>query len=72
MIVHLLDQGEECQTRAEEKGYEVPCDTKYIGDTGRNLQKRSMEHKAAVRRGDRKKLQDWEVIGQELHYWKST
>ena len=75
------------ELKKKEVVYEVPCmdcDTKYIGETGRNLQKRLMEHKAAVRRGDRKNgiavhLQDhdhrvdWEaakVIGQEPHYWR--
>ena len=75
------------ELRKKEVVYEVPCmdcDSKYIGETGRNLQKRLMEHKAAVRKGDRKNgiavyLQDhdhrvdWEaarVIGQEPHYWK--
>ena len=36
--------------------YEIPCQdyekVYYIGETGRSLQKRMMEHKAAVRRGD--------------------
>ena len=73
--------------KKKEVVYEVPCmdcDSKYIGETGRNLQKRLTEHKAAVRKGDRKNgiavhLQDhdhrvdWEaarVIGQEPYYWK--
>ena len=67
--------------------HEVPCldcNSKYIGETGRNLQRRLIEHKAAVRKGNRKNgiavhLQDndhrvdWEaarVIGQEPHYWR--
>lgn len=75
------------ELRKKDVIYEVPCkdcDSKYIGETGRNLQKRLSEHKAAVRRGDRKNgiavhLQDhdhrvdWEaakVIGQEPHYWR--
>ena len=36
--------------------YEIPCqdcEKVYIGETGRSLQKRMTEHKAAVRRGDR-------------------
>ena len=34
--------------------YEIPCqdcEKVYIGETGRSLQKRMTEHKAAVRRG---------------------
>jgi len=45
------------ELKKKEVVYEVPCmdcDSKYIGETGRNLQKRLMEHKAAVRNGDRK------------------
>ena len=37
--------------------YEIPCkdcNMSYIGETGRSLQKRMTEHKAAVRRGDQK------------------
>ena len=55
----------------------------YIGETGRSLQKRLTEHKAAVRRGDQKNgvavhvqnndhRVDWEaahVIEQEPWYW---
>ena len=65
--------------------YDVPCkdcERSYIGDTERNLQIRLTEHKAAVRRGDRKNgiavhvqdhdhCVDWEaarVVGQEPHY----
>ena len=35
--------------------YKVPCmdcNRAYIGETGRNLKKRLVEHRAAVRRGD--------------------
>ena len=66
--------------------YEVPCmdcNMSYIGETGRNLQKRLVEHKAAVTRGDHKNgiavhVQDynhrvnWEgarIINQEASYW---
>ena len=66
--------------------YEVlckDCERSYIGETGRNLQIRLTEHKAAVRRGDRRNgiavhvqdhnhRVDWEaarVVGQEPHYW---
>ena len=31
----------------------MDCDKVYIGETGRNLQKRISEHKRVVRRGDR-------------------
>ena len=37
--------------------YEVPCkdcDTNYIGETGRDLHNRIVEHKAAIRREDDK------------------
>ena len=67
--------------------YEVTCkdcERSYIGETGRNLKIRLTEHKAAVRRGDRKNgitvhvqnhdhCVDWEsagVVGQEPHYWR--
>ena len=67
--------------------YEVPCrdcECSYIGEIGRNLQKRLTEHKAAVRRGDRNNgiavhasdhdhRVDWEaarVLEQEPRYWK--
>ena len=66
--------------------YEVPCKDcgkSCIGEMGRNLEKKLTEHKAAVRRGDRKNgiavhVQDydhhvdWEaawVIDQEPLYW---
>ena len=45
--------------------YEIPrleCNTVYIGETGRSLQKRMMEHKTAVRRGDRNN-------GNAVHSW---
>ena len=45
--------------------YEIPCqdcEKVYIGETGRSLQKRMMEHKAAVRRGDRNN-------GIAVHAW---
>ena len=58
------------------------CERSYIGETGRNLQIRLTEHKAAVRKGDRKNgiainvqdhdhCLDWEaarVVDQEPHY----
>ena len=67
--------------------YEVPCmdcDVRYIGMTGKDLKKRIMEHRYAVRRRDDKNRiavhanshnhkMDWEgakVLEQELRYWK--
>ena len=67
--------------------YKVPCldcTSVYIGETGRCLQVRLTEHKAAVRRGDRKNgiathawdhnhRVNWEgaqVIQTEPFYWK--
>ena len=75
------------ELKTKEVVYEVPCkdcECSYIGETGRNLQKRLMEHKAAVRRGDRNNgiavhawdhdhRVDWEaarVLEQEQRYWK--
>ena len=60
------------------------CDTSYIGETGRDLHKRIVEHKAAVRRKDDKNgiavhanshshQVDWEgakVLEQEPRYWR--
>ena len=43
--------------------YEIPCqDCERVGETGRSLQKRMTEHKAAVRRGDRNN-------GITVHTW---
>ena len=67
--------------------YEVPCmdcNKSYIGETGRTLQKRLVEQKAAVRRGDtnngiavhawdQQHRVDWEnasVLRQQPGYWK--
>ena len=67
--------------------YRVPCmdcDVAYIGETGRNLQRRLKEHKYAVKRGDEKNgiavhakthhhQVNWdgaEVLLQEDRYWK--
>ena len=75
------------ELKMKEVVYEVPCkDCKfsYIGETRRNLKKRLMEHKAAVRRGDRNNgivvhawdhdhRVDWEaarVLELEPQYWK--
>ena len=75
------------ELKMKEVVYEVPCkdcECSYIGETGRNLQKRLTEHKAAVRRGDRNNgiavhawdhdhRVDWEaarVLEQEPRYWK--
>lgn len=48
------------ELKKKEVVYEVPCmdcDSKYIGETGRNLQKRLMEHNAAAREIGRMELQ---------------
>ena len=67
--------------------YKVPCrdcETCYIGETGRSLQKRITEHKYSVNNNDRKNgiavhawdmghQPDWnaaEVVDMEPHYWK--
>ena len=46
--------------------YRVPCmdcNRSYIGETGKNLKKRLVEHKAAVKRGDMKN-------GIAVHAWE--
>ena len=43
----------------------MECDTSYIGETGRDLHKRIVEHKAAIRRKD-----DTKVLEQEPRYWR--
>ena len=77
------------QLLKEEEVYEVPCmdcSRSYIGETGRTLQKKLMEYKAAVRRGDtnngiavhawdHQHRVDWEnssVMKQEPGYWKRS
>ena len=67
--------------------YKIPCkdcEKVYIGETGRNLQKRMAEHKGAVRRGDtsngvpvhawrHQHRVNWEeasVLVQEHSYWR--
>jgi len=74
------------EMKKKEVIYEVPCmdcDKSYIGETGRSLQKRLTEHKAAVRKGVSKNgiavhvqkhdhRVDWEaarIIDQEQRYW---
>ncbi len=45
--------------------YEIPCldsETIYIGETGRYMGKRMLEHRRAVRNGDR-------TNGVEVHAW---
>ena len=74
--------------KEKEVFYEVPCmdcDSKYVGEAGRNLQKQLSEHKAAVRKGDRNDgivytsrimtiarigKERARVIGQKPHFWK--
>ena len=50
MIEHAIDIDFLLYTRYHAKD----CDTSYIGETGRDLHKRIVEHKAAVRRKDDK------------------
>ena len=48
--------------------YEIPCldcDTMYIGETGRSLKKRVVEHQRAVRSCDRKN-------GVAVHAWDES
>ena len=51
--------------RRKEVVYRIPsldCETVYIGETGRTLQKRLVEHRYAVKKGDRKN-------GIAVHAW---
>ena len=73
----------------KEEVYEVPCmdcSRSYIGEMGRTLQKKLVEYKTAVRRGDtnngiavhawdHQHRVDWEnssVMKQEPGYWKRS
>ena len=73
--------------RRKEVVYRIPCldcETVYIGETRRTLQKRLVEHKYAVKKGDRKNgiaVHAWdkehrinwegaEVIGTEPHLFR--
>ena len=67
--------------------YRIPCgdcDSCYIGETGRTLQKRITEHKYAVKTNDRKngiavhawdldhrpRWEDAEILEHEQNYWR--
>ena len=45
------------------------CETSYIGETKRSLQKRIIEHKYAVKNNDRKKW-DTDQTGKQQKYWR--